>query len=93
MVTSQLNERILEDIASAGKGSFLRFNNKPSNFRNIINEIDAMEKRTLKSHIYSDYEDQYQKFGICHGSIYPLDVCLLSWTTYHTWSIEGLHIV
>ena len=64
LVTSQLNERILEDIASAGKGSFLRFNNKPSNFRNIINEIDTMEKRTIKSHIYSEYEDQYQKFGI-----------------------------
>ncbi len=26
--------------------------------------IDSMEKRTLKSHIYSEYEDRYQSFAI-----------------------------
>jgi len=63
LITSQLNKKILEDISQAGKGVFLRFNNKPSNFRNIIKEIDTMEKRTIKSHIYSQYDDQFQKFG------------------------------
>ena len=63
LITSQMNEKILEEISRAGKGSFLRFNNQPSNFRNIIKEIDAMEKRTIESHTYSQYEDQFQKFG------------------------------
>lgn len=64
LITTQLNEKILEEIADAGKGSYVRFNNKSSNYKNILKRIDAMEKRTIKSHIYSDFEEQYQKFGI-----------------------------
>jgi len=70
LVTSQLNERILEEIADAGKGTFVRFNNKPSNYKNILNQIDSMDKRTVKSHVYSDFEEQYQKFGL-------LSLCLM----------------
>ena len=69
LVTSQLNEAILQEISKAGKGTFLRFNNKPSNFRSVIKEIDTMEKRTIESHVYSEYEDQYQKFGLMSLSL------------------------
>ena len=69
LVTSQLNETILQEISKAGKGTFLRFNNKPSNFRSVIKEIDTMEKRTIESHVYSEYEDQYQKFGLMSLSL------------------------
>ena len=64
LVTSILNESILRDIADAGNGSYVRFDNKPANFREIMNAIDSMEKRTLKSNVYSEYEDQYQSFGL-----------------------------
>ncbi|MEC9437376.1 MAG: VWA domain-containing protein [Candidatus Neomarinimicrobiota bacterium] len=64
LITTQLNEKILEEIAHAGKGSYVRFNNKSANYKNILKQIDAMEKRTIKSHIYTDFEEQYQKFGI-----------------------------
>ena len=70
LVTSQLNEKILEEIAEAGRGAFIRFNNKPANYKNILNQIDSMEKRTVKSHVYSEFEEQYQKFGI-------LSLCLM----------------
>lgn len=70
LVTSQLNEKILEEIAEAGEGAFIRFNNKPANYKNILNQIDSMEKRTVKSHVYSEFEEQYQKFGI-------LSLCLM----------------
>ena len=70
LVTSQLNEKILEEIAEAGEGVFIRFNNKPANYKNILNQIDSMEKRTVKSHVYSEFEEQYQKFGI-------LSLCLM----------------
>ena len=63
LITTQLNEKILEEIAAAGKGSYIRFNNKSANYKNILKQIDAMEKRTIKSHIYSDFEEQYQKFA------------------------------
>ena len=70
LVTSQLNVKILEEIAEAGRGAFIRFNNKPANYKNILNQIDSMEKRTVKSHVYSEFEEQYQKFGI-------LSLCLM----------------
>ena len=70
LVTSQLNEKILQEIAEAGRGAFIRFNNKPVNYKNILNQIDSMEKRTVKSHVYSEFEEQYQKFGI-------LSLCLM----------------
>ena len=70
LITSQLNEQILKEISRAGGGSFLRFNNQPANFKNIIKEVDVMEKRLIQSHMYSQYEDQFQKFGL-------LSLCLL----------------
>ena len=64
LVTSVLNEDILNDISDAGNGIYVRFDNRPANFRSIINAIDMMEKRTLKSHIYSEYEDRFQSFAL-----------------------------
>ena len=70
LITSIINEAILQDIADAGNGTYVKFDNKPANFRGIIMAIDSMEKRTLKSNVYSEYEDRYQSFGI-------LSVCLM----------------
>jgi len=64
LITSVLNETILHEIAVAGNGTYLLFDNKPANFRGITSAINSMEKRTLKSHIYSEYEDRYQSFAI-----------------------------
>ena len=64
LITSIINEAILQDIADAGNGTYVKFDNKPANFRGIIMAIDSMEKRTLKSHLYSEYEDRYQSFAI-----------------------------
>ncbi|MBT3478525.1 MAG: VWA domain-containing protein [Candidatus Marinimicrobia bacterium] len=64
LITSILNENILRDIAHAGNGTYVRFDNKPANFRAIMKAIDSMEKRTFKSHVYSEYEDRYQSFAI-----------------------------
>ena len=63
LVTSILNENILNEVANAGNGTYVRFDNKPANFRSIMNAIDSMEKRSLKSHIYSEYEDRFQSFA------------------------------
>jgi len=64
LITSILNEKILYDIASSGNGTYVRFDNKPANFKNITKAIDSMEKRTLKSQVFSEYEDRYQSFAI-----------------------------
>lgn len=64
LITTIINENILLDIADAGNGSYVKFDNKPANFKNIMKAIDSMEKRTLKSQIYSEFEDRYQLFAL-----------------------------
>ncbi len=64
LVTSVLNERILEDIARAGNGKYMRFDNNFANYRVLLAEINSMEKRTIKTHEYSQFEDRYQLFSI-----------------------------
>ena len=76
LITSILNENILNDIASAGKGIYVRFDNRPASFRSIVNAIDLMEKRTLKSHIYSEYEDRFQSFAMLSVGIMIIGILL-----------------
>jgi len=69
LITSILNETILYEIAEAGNGTYVRFDNKPANFKNITKAIDSMEKRILKSQVFSEYEDRYQSFAVISFSL------------------------
>ncbi|HDY75152.1 MAG TPA: VWA domain-containing protein [Candidatus Marinimicrobia bacterium] len=64
LVTSILNEPLLRDIANAGNGIFVRFDNRTASYREILNAINSMEKRTIQSHVYSEFEDRYQSFAL-----------------------------
>ncbi len=64
LVTSVLNEGLLRDIARAGDGIFVRFDNRAANHRDILSAIDAMEKRTIQSHVYVEFEDRFQSFAL-----------------------------
>ena len=61
--TSKLNENTLIELASAGGGIYSRFNNRDSKYKEIMSAIDNMEKRSIETHIYSEYEDRYQFFA------------------------------
>ena len=60
VITSVLNKKILMDIASAGNGNYFQFSNEGHSHLDLNNAIDAMEKRRINSHEYSEYEDRYQ---------------------------------
>ena len=62
LITSTLNKTILKEIALAGKGSFFWFANNRDTFKEIAMEIDNMEKKTISTHEFSEYEDRYQIF-------------------------------
>ncbi len=64
LITSILNERILQEIAHAGDGIYVRFDNRFANYREILAEINSMEKRTINTHEYSQFEDRYQIFSL-----------------------------
>ncbi|MFH1853525.1 MAG: VWA domain-containing protein [Candidatus Neomarinimicrobiota bacterium] len=64
LITSMLNEQILRDIARAGGGVNIRFDNRYANYRELLAAINSMEKRTIKTHEYSQFEDRYQSFAL-----------------------------
>ncbi len=64
LVTSVLNESILKDIAQAGNGIYVRFDNRYANYRELLADINSMEKRTIKTHEYAQFEDRYQLFSV-----------------------------
>jgi Ca-activated chloride channel family protein len=64
LVTSAINEGILSDIARAGRGIFIRLDNNSGSYNDIVQAIDQMEKKTMSTHEYSEFEDRYQLFAI-----------------------------
>ncbi|MCK4577693.1 MAG: hypothetical protein KAU50_02815, partial [Candidatus Marinimicrobia bacterium] len=62
VVTSLLNELVLEELADAGSGTYTRVDNRSGSLAGLLEEILAMEKRVLKSQEFSQYENRYQLF-------------------------------
>jgi len=62
VVVTKLDEAMLQQIASAGGGTYIRANNTEVGINNIFDEINNMEKTELESRVYSDYNDQFFYF-------------------------------
>lgn len=61
-IVTKLDETMLQKIAEAGKGAYVRANNAQVGLNNLFNEVDKMQKSELESQIYADYDDQFQYF-------------------------------
>ena len=59
-VITKLNETMLQQIASAGNGKYVRANNAQTGLSKIFDEIDRLEKTEFESKVFSDYEDRFQ---------------------------------
>ena len=60
LVTSKINRIILKDIANAGNGSFYHFSNNNDSHQKIKNDLDKMQKKTISTHEFSEYEERFQ---------------------------------
>ena len=61
-VITKLNEGMLQEIAQAGGGSYIRANNTQSGLNALFEEINKMEKKEIGSKIFTDYKDRFQIF-------------------------------
>ena len=59
LITSIPNEKVLKEIATAGKGTYFRFANSADSYREIAAAIENMEKKTISTHEFSEYEDRF----------------------------------
>jgi Ca-activated chloride channel family protein len=62
VVITKLDETMLEQIATAGDGVYVRANNAQVGLNTLFDEINKLEKTEMESLVYSDYEDQFQYF-------------------------------
>jgi Ca-activated chloride channel family protein len=61
-IVTKLDEQLLQKIAEAGKGAYIRANNSQVGLNNLFNEVNKMEKSELETQIYADYDDKFQYF-------------------------------
>lgn len=59
-VITKLNEPMMQQIAAAGNGVYVRANNSQVGLSAIYNEIEKMDATEMESQIYSEYAEQYQ---------------------------------
>jgi Ca-activated chloride channel family protein len=61
-IVTKLDEPMLQNIARAGKGFYIRANNTQVGLNTLFNEVNKMEKTEMESQIYADYDDKFQYF-------------------------------
>ena len=62
VVVTKLNESMLQQVAAAGNGVYVRANNAQVGLNTLFNEINKMEEAEMESRVYSEYEEQFQWF-------------------------------
>ena len=62
VVTTTLDDAILNEISQITGGTFIRVENQGNAIAPLMQQLKQMEKKELKSHIFSQYEDRYQIF-------------------------------
>jgi Ca-activated chloride channel family protein len=59
-IISKLDESMLQQIAAAGKGVYIRSTNTRLGLNALFDEINKMEKQEFEARIYSDYDERFQ---------------------------------
>lgn len=61
-VITKLNEDMLAEIAAMGHGIYVRSTNSTDGLRQVMQELENMEKEEYGTTMFTDYEDRYQVF-------------------------------
>ncbi|MCW3102101.1 MAG: hypothetical protein JWO09_541 [Bacteroidetes bacterium] len=61
-IITKLNAEVLQEIAAAGNGVYVRATNSDAGLNHVLSALDKLEKKQFDSKMYSDYEDRFQWF-------------------------------
>ncbi|MCB0480364.1 MAG: VWA domain-containing protein [Flavobacteriales bacterium] len=61
-VVTKLNEVMLQELAVAGKGLYVRATNSDAGLDLIMDELETLETAEYGSKVFTDYEDRFQYF-------------------------------
>jgi Ca-activated chloride channel family protein len=64
VVVTKLNEVMLQNIAGAGTGMYVRASNAQTGLATLYEKINEMEKEEFEAKVYADYEDRFQPLAL-----------------------------
>lgn len=76
-VMTALNEPMCKEIAQAGKGSYIHVDNTSDAERQLDIDLQKLQRGETDSVIYSEYNEQFQAFGILVLLVLIAEICIL----------------
>lgn len=58
-VITRLNEGMLQQLAEAGNGTYIRANNTRTGLTNLFDELNKLEKGEVVGKVFAEYEEQF----------------------------------
>ena len=77
VVMSALNEKMCKQIAQAGGGAYIHVQNNGAAQEQLDNELDKLSKKETTATIYSEFDEQFQAFGILALLLLIIEICIL----------------
>ena len=75
-VMSALNEDMCKQVAQAGGGAYIHVENNSAAQEQLDNELDKLSKKETTSTMYSEFDEQFQAFGILALILLILEICI-----------------
>lgn len=77
-IVTRLDEVMLQRIAAAGNGLYVRANNSNVGLEKIYADINTMDKSEIEAKVFTDYEDQFQWFVAAAMVLLLIEILLSS---------------
>ncbi len=76
-VMSALNEQMCQQIAKAGSGTYIHVDNTSDAQEQLNDQLTKLQKGETNSVVYSEYDEQFQAFGILAIILLIIEICIL----------------
>lgn len=76
-VMSALNEQMCKELAQAGGGAYIHVENNSAAQEQLDNELDKLSKKETTTTLYSEFDEQFQAFGLLAILLLILEICIL----------------
>ena len=73
---TRLNEQMCREVASAGKGTYIHVDNTSAAQERLNDELSKLQQGSMKSVVYSEYNEQFQVFGILCILFIIIEICV-----------------
>ncbi|MBR1502524.1 MAG: VWA domain-containing protein [Prevotella sp.] len=75
-VMSALNEDMCKQVAQAGGGAYIHVENNSAAQEQLDNELDKLAKKETSTTVYSEFDEQFQAFGVLALLLLIVEICI-----------------